>query len=153
MLHLVLVHPEIPQNTGNVARTCAVTGARLHLVKPMGFALDDARMRRAGLDYWPSLRVRVHESLEEYLLEAADAPIFLATTKAKRSFSSVVYPDGCHILFGSETSGLPASVHEAFPDREVRIPQLPGARCLNLSNAVAVFAYEALRQLDYPGLQ
>ena len=153
MLHLVLVCPEIPQNTGNIARTCAVTGCKLHLVKPMGFAIDDTKLKRAGLDYWHLLDIEYHESLADYLAEYPDARRWYATTKGTRVHSEVAYRDGDHILFGRETAGLPMDLLRADPKHCIRIPQISEARSLNLSNSVAIVCYEALRQLDYPGMK
>ena len=143
MLNIVLVEPEIPQNTGNIARTCAVTGSRLHLVGPMGFQIDDAKLKRAGLDYWHLLDIRYYGSFAEYLEKNGGAVMRLSTTN---------YPDGCHILFGKETAGLPRDFIEANVEKTIRIPQIPNARSLNLSNSVAIVCYEALRQLGFPGM-
>ncbi len=153
MVHIVLVEPEIPQNTGNVARTCAVTGSELHLVGPLGFRIDNASLKRAGLDYWHLLTIHTYDSLEEYLAQNPDVPKRLATTRATRSHVAADYPEGCHLLFGKETAGLPQGLVDAHPADTIRIPQLPQARCLNLSNAVAVTVYEALRQQNFPGMQ
>lgn len=155
MIHLVLVEPEIPQNTGNIARTCAVTGSVLHLVKPLGFKIDDAKLKRAGLDYWDLLDIRVHESLEAYLEAYPNVERFLATTRATRSHTEAVFHDGCHILLGRETAGLPQWLVDRYPESGFRIPQIQNAhaRCLNLSNAAAVMCYEALRQLGFPDMK
>ena len=157
MLHVVLVEPEIPQNCGNIARTCVLTGSRLHLVGPLGFDVSDAavarNMKRCGLDYWPRLDVAVYENLDEFFARNRPADLWLATTKAPRRYDQVTYPDGCYILFGKESAGLPAPLRQAYRERCVRIPMLPGERSLNLSNSVAVMVYEALRQLDFPGFQ
>ena len=152
MLNLVLVHPEIPQNTGNIARTCAVTGSRLHLVGPMGFSVDDKKLKRAGLDYWHLLDIRYYASLEEYLSAWTDARRWLATSKGGVCYTEAVFQDGDHILFGQETAGLPEDLLRAAPDRCIRIPQVSEARCLNLSNSAAIICYEALRQLGFPGM-
>ncbi|MBP5618566.1 MAG: tRNA (cytidine(34)-2'-O)-methyltransferase [Clostridia bacterium] len=151
-LNLVLVEPQIPQNTGNVARTCAVTGARLHLVGPMGFAIDDRQLKRAGLDYWHLLDITYYDSLADFFAKNG-GPFFYFTSKGTRAHSEVAYPDGAHLLFGSETAGLPEDLLVAHPGQALRIPMIEGARCLNLSNAVAVGAYEVLRQWGYPQLQ
>ena len=154
MIHLVLVEPEIPQNTGNVARTCAVTGSVLHLVGPLGFEICDARLKRAGLDYWSLLDIRLYASLEEYFEKNPSPDLWLATTKAVRRHTDASFRDGCHILLGKETAGLPRRLLERYPDRTLRIPQIPDAhaRCLNLSNAAAVMCFEALRQTGFRGM-
>ncbi|MBE6610244.1 MAG: tRNA (uridine(34)/cytosine(34)/5-carboxymethylaminomethyluridine(34)-2'-O)-methyltransferase TrmL [Ruminococcaceae bacterium] len=151
-LNLVLVEPEIPQNTGNVARTCAVTGAALHLVKPMGFEIDDKKLKRAGLDYWDKLDITYYDSLADFLEKTAGSELFFFSTKASKTHSEVVYPKGCYLLFGKETAGLPRELIASNPERAVRIPMRDELRCLNLSNSVAVGAYEALRQWGYPDL-
>ena len=157
MLNLVLVEPEIPQNCGNIARTAVLTGSRLHLVKPLGFDIGDAavrrNMKRCGLDYWPRLDLTVYEDLEDFFRRAAPKELWLATTKAPLRYDRASYADGCYLLFGKESAGLPRDLRLRFPTRCVRIPMRPGERSLNLSNSVAVMAYEALRQLDFPGLQ
>lgn len=157
MLNLVLVEPEIPQNCGNIARTAVLTGSRLHLVKPLGFDVDDAsvrrNMKRCGLDYWPRLDVSVYENLDDFFQTARPQELWLATTKAPHRYDKVSYADGCYILFGKESAGLPLALRSQYRDRCVRIPMRPGERSLNLSNSVAVMAYEALRQLDFPGFQ
>lgn len=157
MLNLVLVEPEIPQNCGNIARTAVLTGSRLHLVKPLGFDVDDAsvrrNMKRCGLDYWPRLDVTVYESLDDFFRATRPQELWLATTKAPHRYDKVSYADGCYILFGKESAGLPLALRAQYRERCVRIPMRPGERSLNLSNSVAVMAYEALRQLDFPGFQ
>ena len=150
-LHIVLVEPQIPQNTGNVARTCACTGAALHLVKPMGFTVTDAKLKRAGLDYWDKLDIRYHESLAAFL-KAAPGPCFFFTTKARRRYTDMAYPKGCCLVFGREDAGLPEALLKAHPDALVRLPMRGTLRSLNLSNTVAVGVYEALRQQDFEGL-
>lgn len=151
-MHIVLVNPEIPQNTGNIARTCAATGMTLHLVKPLGFSLDDKYMKRAGLDYWFMADVRVHESWEDFLGENHGASMYFATTKAPRDYCQVRYGADDYLVFGRETRGLDEELLAANYERCVRIPMRAEARSLNLSNSVAIMAYEALRQLDFPGL-
>lgn len=151
-MHIVLVNPEIPQNTGNIARTCAATGMTLHLVKPLGFSLDDKYMKRAGLDYWFMADVRVHESWEDFLGENHRASMYFATTKAPRDYCQVRYGADDYLVFGRETRGLDEELLAANYERCVRIPMRAEARSLNLSNSVAIMAYEALRQLDFPGL-
>lgn len=152
MLQIVLYQPEIPPNTGNIIRLCANTGARLHLVEPLGFELDDKRLRRAGLDYHEFASLAVHQSLEAYLESARPGRLFACTTKGRRHYSDVDYREGDALLFGPETRGLPPEVLEKLPDDHwLRLPMLPESRSLNLSNAVAVFIYEAWRQLDFDG--
>ncbi len=153
ILNIVMVEPEIPQNTGNVARTCAATGARLHIVKPMGFAIDDKKLKRAGLDYWHYLDLTYYENLEDFFLKKPDAACFYFTTKGLKAHSDVIYPDNCYLFFGKETKGLPEELLIKNPERCVRIPMLGEIRSLNLSNSVAIAAYEVLRQWNYPKLQ
>ena len=150
-LNIVLVEPEIPQNTGNIARTCAVTGAALHLVGPMGFRLEDKRLRHAGLDYWPYLTLSTYHSLPEFF-EKNQGSFFFFSTKAQHRHTDVTYPDGCYLFFGKESAGLPEKLLFENPDTCVRIPMIDEARSLNLSNSVAVGVYEALRQWGYPAL-
>ena len=153
VLNIVMVEPEIPQNTGNVARTCAATGARLHLVSPLGFSIDDRRLKRAGLDYWHLLDITCYESLPDFFVRNP-GNYYYFSTKAKRVYTELSYPDGCYLLFGKETAGLPEELLHRNPDSCVRIPMLddPSARSLNLSNSVAIGVYEVLRQWDFPGL-
>ena len=155
MLNIVLVEPEIPQNCGNIARTCAATGSRLHLIRPLGFDISDKAVKRAGLDYWHLVEVFDYEDLETFFRlhpEAAE-DCWLATTKAPRTYQQAQFTADSWIFFGKETAGLPRSFRERFRDRCIRLPMVSDARSLNLSNSVAVFAYEALRQTGYPGLQ
>lgn len=154
-LHVVMVNPEIPPNTGNVARLCALTGCSLHLVRPLGFFLDDKRVKRAGLDYWHLLDLTLHDSLEEVQQKLAGHNFYYATTKGKKTHSDVTYKPGDVVVFGPETQGLSAKVLAANEDRTIRIPMLPleDARSLNLSNSVSIIVYEALRQMGYPGLR
>lgn len=151
-LNIVMVEPQIPQNTGNVARTCAVTGARLHLVGPMGFAIDDRQLKRAGLDYWHLLDISYYDGLDDFFAKN-DGAFYFFSSKSLHTHSEVEYPDNCYLFFGAETHGLPEALLVRHPDRCVRIPMIEGARCLNLSNSVAVGAYEVLRQWGYPELQ
>ena len=152
-LNLVLVEPEIPQNTGNIARTCALTGARLHLVGPMGFKIDDRKLKRAGLDYWHLLDISYYDSLQDFF-EKNKGPYYYFSTKAQHIHSDVQYPDGAYLVFGKETAGLPEELLKANPESCVRIPMRnhPDARSLNLSNSAAIAAYEVLRQWDYPDM-
>lgn len=153
MLHVVLVAPEIPQNTGNIARTCAATGSVLHLVKPLGFDISDAAVKRAGLDYWHLVEVRVYEDLEDFFSKNDVTQMRLFSTKAPRAYTEADYADGCYLFFGRETKGLPEDFLNAHYDSCVRIPMREEARSLNLSNSVAVGVFEALRQLRFPHLQ
>jgi tRNA (cytidine/uridine-2'-O-)-methyltransferase len=150
-LHIVLVEPEIPQNTGNIARTCAVTGASLHLVGPMGFPLDDKKLRHAGLDYWPMLDLHYYENLEAFFQQNTGA-FFFFSTKAQHRHTDVTYPENCYLFFGKESAGLPEKLLFDHEESCVRIPMMDAARSLNLSNSVAIGVYEVLRQWDYPQL-
>lgn len=151
-INIVMVEPEIPQNTGNIARTCALTGARLHLIGPLGFKLDDKKMKRAGLDYWHLLNVTYYESISDFF-KRNTGNFYYFSTKGRHIFSDISYPDGCYLVFGKETAGLPEELLHENPDTCVRIPMLnnPAARSLNLSNSVAIGVYEVLRQWKYPG--
>lgn len=149
MLHIVLVEPEIPQNTGNIARTCAATGSELHLVEPLGFKLEDRYLKRAGLDYWPLVRVHVHKDFGEVLAAYPGAAFYYASTKAPQSYVQVAYPEDVFLVFGRESRGLPENLLSRVYERCIRIPMVEGARSLNLSNSVAIVAYEALRQRGF----
>ena len=153
MLNIVLVEPEIPQNCGNIARTCAATGCRLHLIRPLGFDISEKAVRRAGLDYWSMVEVFDYENLEDFFVRNDVKEMWCLSTKAPRCLAEAEYHDGCYLFFGKETKGLPEDFLEAHYDSCVRIPMKSDARSLNLSNAVAITVYEALRQLDYPELQ
>lgn len=152
-LNIVLVEPEIPQNTGNIARTCAAIGAALHLVKPLGFEISDRNLRRAGLDYWNLLDVHYYDSLDDFFARTVGGRYFYFTTKAPAAYCSAEYRVGDYLMFGKETKGLPEALLLASPERCVRIPMVAGARSLNLGNSVAVAAYEAMRRLGFPGLK
>lgn len=154
-LHIVLVEPEIPPNTGNIARSCAATGARLHLVKPLGFSIDDKTLKRAGLDYWQYVDLEVHESLEEFLEQYKDMPMYLATTKGIRKYTEVTYEENAMLLFGKETAGLPRTFIEEYKERTIRIPMSKDTRLrsLNLSNSASIVLFEALRQQNFPNLE
>ena len=152
MVNIVLVEPEIPQNCGNIARTCAATRSRLHLVEPLGFDISEKAVRRAGLDYWPMVDLQVYHSLEDLFARNPDPDLWLATTKAPRDYTAAQFRDGCWLFFGKETAGLPKQFRDRYADRCLRIPMRPDARSLNLSNSVAILAYEALRQQGFPGL-
>ena len=153
MLNIVLVCPESHQNTGNIARTCAATGSRLHLVRPLGFEITDKALRRAGLDYWYLLDVKIYDSLEDFMARHGQDRLWMLSTKAPRSYTEAEFRDGDYLLFGPESKGLPEPFLEAHRDRCLKIPMVPDARSLNLSNAAAVTVYEALRQLDFPGMR
>ena len=152
MVNIVLVEPEIPQNTGNIARTCAITGARLHLVRPLGFDISEKAVKRAGLDYWHLLDLRVYDGLEDFLSRQGSQPLWLATTKGAMRYTEARFEEECWLLFGRESSGLPAWLREKYPERCIRIPMIEGARSMNLGNSVALLCYEALRQQGFPGL-
>ena len=154
MLNIVLVEPEIPQNTGNISRTCAATGIRLHLIEPLGFDISDKAVKRAGLDYWHLVDLHVWPNLDALFASENPEDVWLATTKGAKSYAdpSVRFRDGCWLFFGKETKGLSEDFRLRFPDRCIRIPIRAEARCLNLSNAVAILAYEALKQTGFPGL-
>ena len=152
MVNIVLVEPEIPQNCGNIARTCAATRSRLHLVEPLGFEISEKAVRRAGLDYWPMVDLTVYPCLEELFRRSQVSDPWLATTKAPRDYSQAQFQDGCWLFFGKETAGLPEAFRRAHAERCIRIPMRADARSLNLSNSAAILAYEALRQQGFPGL-
>ena len=153
MLNIVLVEPEIPQNCGNIARTCAATGCRLHLIRPLGFDISEKAVKRAGLDYWNLVEVIDYENLDDFFHRNEVAEMWCLSTKAPRAYTEANYSDECYLFFGKETKGLPEDFLEAHRESCVRIPMRSEARSLNLSNAVAITVFEALRQLDFPGLQ
>jgi len=153
MFHIVLVEPEIPQNTGNISRTCAVTGTALHLVHPLGFSIDDRQLKRAGLDYWKDLTLYEHQSFEEVEAMFPDARFFLCSTRAKHTYSDVAFRDGDLLVFGKETAGLPQSLLDRRASDAIRIPMGENQRSLNLSNSAAIVLYEALRQNGFPNLK
>jgi tRNA (cytidine/uridine-2'-O-)-methyltransferase len=148
-LNIVLYSPEIPQNTGNISRTCAVTGASLHIIKPIGFEISDRTLKRAGLDYWDKLEVTYYENFEDFLEKNKGAELYYFSSKGKHCYTKVEYPDNTYLVFGCETRGLPEELIEENIERSLRIPMLKTLRCLNLSNAVAVAAYEFFRQDDF----
>jgi len=151
-INIVLVEPEIPQNTGNIARTCAATGAALHLVEPLGFKIDDAKLKRAGLDYWHHLDITYYKSLDEFLEIHGGEELYLFSTKAPHCYSEVTYPKKVFLLFGKETAGLPETQLQSRLDHTVRLPMREGLRSLNLSNSAAIAVYEVLRQRNFDGL-
>ncbi|MCM1523665.1 MAG: tRNA (uridine(34)/cytosine(34)/5-carboxymethylaminomethyluridine(34)-2'-O)-methyltransferase TrmL [Ruminococcus sp.] len=152
-LNIVLHRPQIPQNTGNIARTCAVTGAALHLIRPLGFEITDAKLRRAGLDYWDKLNISYYDNIDDFFTQNKDGEFFFFTTKGSAAHSDVSYPDNVFLIFGREDAGLPEDILAANRGRCVRIPMRNSLRSLNLSNSAAIAAYEVLRQWDYPGLE
>ncbi|MGI5898400.1 MAG: tRNA (cytidine(34)-2'-O)-methyltransferase [Christensenellales bacterium] len=152
-MRIVLVEPEIPQNTGNIARTCAVTGTELHLIEPMGFSVDEKHVRRAGLDYWPLVKLRVHKSFEDYAAEFSLENTYFLSTKAKKKYCDARFRGDYALVFGKETKGLSQALLERHWDMCLRIPMIDEARSLNLSNSVAVVLYEALRQNGFAGIE
>ena len=152
MIHIVLVEPEIPQNTGNIARTCAATGSRLHLVEPLGYSLSDRYLKRAGLDYWHLVNVRVHPSLDAVREALPGIPFYFFSVRGARAYDKIEYPAEVALVFGRESRGLPRELVAKNAERCLRIPMIPEARSLNLSNSVAIVCYEALRQRGFPGL-
>ncbi|MBD7910340.1 MULTISPECIES: tRNA (cytidine(34)-2'-O)-methyltransferase [Clostridium] len=151
-LNIVLYQPEIPQNTGNIARTCVLTDSKLHLIKPLGFELDEKHLRRAGLDYWKDLKLEVHESYEDFMDKYGDNRIFLASTHGGEHYDEVSFKEGDFIMFGRESAGVPEEVHNALEN--IRVPMIKSStRSLNLSNTVAIIAYEALRQFGFPNMK
>lgn len=150
--NIVLVEPEIPQNTGNIVRTCAATGTRLHIVKPMGFEIDDKKLKRAGLDYWHFLDITYYENIDDFFEKNKNGRFFYLSSKAPASYTEIEYKEGDFLLFGKETKGLPESLLIENPECCVRIPMISSARCLNLSNAAAIVLYEALRQTGFSSL-
>lgn len=151
-LNIVLVEPEIPPNTGNIARLCAAVRADLHLIKPLGFSIDDKHLKRAGLDYWHLLNVYTYENFFDFEAKNPEGQRFLATTKASKYYSDVKFPNECYLLFGRETKGLGSEILKLYPQNHIRLPMRSGARSLNLSNSVAIITYEILRQWGFPGL-
>ena len=152
-MNIVLLEPEIPANTGNIGRTCVITGSRLHLIEPLGFQLTSKMIKRAGLDYWDRLDVTRYMDYGDFLDRNPGARIFFATTKGKHRYTDVTYRDGDYLMFGKESAGIPEEILVEHPESCIRIPMLPEERSLNLANSVAIVTYEALRQLDFPGLE
>ena len=152
-LNIVLIEPEIPQNTGNIARTCAATGTRLHMIKPLGFEVSDKYLKRAGLDYWNLVEIFYYENVEEFFARHGDENLYLATTKAPQSYAEADFTGDVKLMFGKETAGLPEALRERYRERCVRIPIREEARSLNLSNSVAILCFEALRQQGFPHLK
>ena len=153
-INVVLFEPEIPQNTGNIARTCAATGSKLHLIKPLGFSVSDKQLKRAGLDYWDLVDITYYENLDEFLSINGKKDIYLSTTKADKFYTDCEYVDDCFIVFGKETKGLPEHLHNLYHENRIKIPMIENehARSLNLANSVNIVLYEALRQIKFPNL-
>lgn len=153
-IHIVFVEPEIPPNTGNIARTCAATGTALHLIEPLGFSIDDKSVKRAGLDYWPFVQLEVHKSLDDFMEKYGNRQLYLATTKGGRRYTDVAFQDEDMILFGKETAGLPRDFIDQHKENAIRIPMSSDTRLrsLNLSNSANIILFEALRQLGFPEL-
>ena len=153
MLNIILHEPEIPANTGNIGRTCVATGTRLHLIEPLGFSLDEKKLKRAGMDYWKDLDVRTYIDFEDFMEKNPDAKIYMATTKAPNVYSDVKYEPDCYIMFGKESAGIPEEILVKHKENSVRIPMIGDIRSLNLSNSVAIILYEALRQNGFAGME
>ena len=152
-MQVVLVNPEIPQNTGNIARSCAATGAELHLIEPLGFSLSEKAIKRAGMDYWKDLDVTVYSDYQDFLNRNPGAKVYYASTKARHIYTEVAYEPDDYLMFGKESAGIPEEILVQHPNETVRIPMNPNLRSLNLSNSVAILLYEALRQQNFPGMQ
>ena len=153
MINIVLHEPEMPANTGNIGRTCVATGARLHLIEPLGFRINDKMLKRAGMDYWQHLEVHRYVNFEEFLEKNPGARIYMATTKSKQTYTDVHYEEDCYIMFGKESAGIPEEILLDNKETCVRIPMLDEIRSLNLSNSVAIVLYEALRQQGFAHFQ
>lgn len=152
-MNIILHEPEIPANTGNIGRTCVATGTALHLIKPLGFDISDKAVRRAGMDYWKDLALYVYEDFNDFVSKNPNARIYMATTKAKKAYTEVIYEDNDFIMFGKESAGIPEEILIKYEDTSVRIPMIGEIRSLNLSNSVAIMLYEALRQQDFEGMK
>ncbi len=152
MVNVVLLEPEMPANTGNIGRTCVATGSRLHLIRPLGFQLTDRMIKRAGLDYWPQLDVTVYDDYTDFLNKNPGAHIYMASTKSRNIYTQPEYEDGCYLMFGRESAGIPEEILIRNPENTMRIPMLGDTRSLNLANSVAVVVYEALRHQNFAGL-
>ena len=152
-LNVVLLEPEIPQNTGNISRTCAATGISLHMIEPFGFEITDSKLKRAGLDYWQYLDVHYYKNIEQFYEENKDGNFYYFSTKAPKCYTEVSYPENSYLIFGKESAGIPEQILKENLDKCVRIPMLEHIRSLNLSNSVAIAVYEALRQNDFSGLE
>ncbi len=152
-MNIVLLEPEIPANTGNIGRTCVATGTRLHLIKPLGFRLDEKEIRRAGLDYWKDLDITVYENYEEFLNKNPGAKVYMATTKSQQAYTHVAYEPDCFLMFGKESAGIPEELLLSNRENTMRIPMIGEIRSLNLANSVAIVLYEALRQNNFEGMR
>ena len=152
-MNIVLLEPEIPANTGNIGRTCVATGTKLHLIKPLGFSLDEKQLKRAGMDYWSKLDVSVYVNFEDFLAKNPGAHVYMATTKAKKTYVEAEFEPDCYIMFGKESAGIPEEILIEYSDTCIRIPMLPTIRSLNLSNSVSIVLYEALRQQNFESMQ
>ena len=152
-INIVLLEPEIPQNTGNIARTCAATGSALHLIEPMGFTVTDAKLKRAGLDYWNKLDITYYKNIDDFYEKTAGGSYFYFSTKAPRCYTDIEYPDECYLIFGKESHGIPEEILKKNLDKCVRIPMLENLRSLNLSNSAAIAVYEVLRQRRFADLE
>lgn len=152
MINIVLLEPEIPANTGNIGRTCVAAGARLHLIEPMGFQINEKQVRRAGLDYWDKLDYSIYDSFSDFLEQNPEAKIYMATTKAKHIYSDVAYEEDCYVMFGKESAGIPEEMLVENEENTIRIPMFSEIRSLNLGNSVAIVLYEALRQHSFQDL-
>lgn len=152
MMNILLHEPEIPHNTGSIGRTCVATGASLHLIRPLGFSLDEKAVRRAGLDYWDKLDLHIYNSFEAFLAQNPKAKIYMATTKARKTYTDVTYEEDCFIMFGKESAGIPERILVDYKETAIRIPMENDIRSLNLSNAVAIVVYEAFRQQNFEGM-
>ncbi|MGN0395526.1 MAG: tRNA (uridine(34)/cytosine(34)/5-carboxymethylaminomethyluridine(34)-2'-O)-methyltransferase TrmL [Coprococcus sp.] len=153
MLNIVLHEPEIPANTGNIGRTCVAAGARLHLIEPMGFKINEKQVKRAGLDYWNKLDVTIYDNFEDFLQKNPGAKLYMATTKAKQKYTDVKFEENAYIMFGKESAGIPEEILLDYKETAIRIPMYPDIRSLNLGNSVAIVLYEALRQQEFAGLE
>ena len=153
MINIVLLEPEIPANTGNIGRTCVALGAKLHLIEPMGFVINDKQVRRAGLDYWPKLDYKIYDDYQDFLKKNTGAKVYMATTKAKHVYTDVAYEEDCYVMFGKESAGIPEEILIKDPERCIRIPMADDIRSLNLGNSVAIVAYEIARQRGFSDLQ
>ena len=152
-MNIILHEPEIPANTGNIGRTCVATGTALHLIRPLGFDISDKAVRRAGMDYWKDLELYVYEDFNDFVSKNPNARIYMATTKAKKAYTEVIYEENDFIMFGKESAGIPEEILIKYEDTSVRIPMIGEIRSLNLSNSVAIMLYEALRQQDFEGMK
>ena len=151
MFNIVLLEPEIPANTGNIGRSCVATGSALHLIHPLGFSTEDKYIKRAGMDYWSQIDLHEYKNFEDFLNQNHHPPLLITSSKVKRNYTDITYPPGSYILFGKESAGIPQQILNSYPNTTIRIPMLPGVRCLNLSSSVALVLYEALRQNDFLG--